>query len=88
VDGDEAGGFAGEEGREVLEQEHGPEGVDAEGVQRGVVVDLGGRAFGVEDARDGEREVEVVVLVGEQAGDGGGGVGDGRFVCRWAVPVR
>jgi hypothetical protein len=43
-------------------------------------VDLGGGFLGVEDARDGVGEAEVVCAGGEEGGGGGGGGGDGGFV--------
>ena len=51
----------GEESAEVLDEEHGAERVDLECLQRELVVDLGGRFLGVQDAWVGEGEAEVVV---------------------------
>jgi hypothetical protein len=65
----------------VLDQHHGAESVGLEGAEGVVVVDLAGRLFGVQDARDCEGEVEVVFFLRESGGEGRGGVGDGLFVC-------
>lgn len=49
----------------MLEEHHGAESVDLEGLEGVVVVYLAGRFLWVEDARNGEGEVEVGVLFGE-----------------------
>lgn len=46
-DGGEGRFLPGEEGREVLYQEQGPDGVDAEGVEAVLGVDLGGGLLGM-----------------------------------------
>lgn len=53
----------------MLEQHHGAEGVGLEGSQGIVVVYLAGRLFWVQDAGDGEREVEVGGLLRERGCD-------------------
>lgn len=63
-----AGAFARQKGPEVLGQQHGTDGVDAEAEQRIVVVDLVGRFLGKEDAGDAEAEVEVVLFGREEFG--------------------
>ena len=57
--GSDGGVFAGEKGGEMVEEEEGTESVDAEGGEGVVVGDLGGGFLRVEDAGDGEGEVEV-----------------------------
>lgn len=49
----------------MFDQHHRTEGVGAEGEEGGVVVDLRGRLFGVEDARDAEGEAEVGLVFGQ-----------------------
>ena len=53
----------------MLEQHHRTESVDLECVQSIVVVDLAGRLLWVQDAGDGEREVEVGRLFRERGCD-------------------
>jgi hypothetical protein len=81
--GGEGGLFLGEEGREVLEHQHGAEGVCAEGEEGVVGVYLGGGFFGVQDAGDHEGEVEVVRGGREVLFACFCCVCDGRFVCGW-----
>lgn len=64
----------------MLHDEHGPNGVDAEGLEGVVGVDLGGRLLGVEDAGYAECETEVVGGGGEHGAHLGGGGGDAGFV--------
>ena len=44
----------------MLDEHHGTEGIDFECFERGFVVYLRGRFFGVEDTGGAEGEVEVV----------------------------
>lgn len=64
----------------MLEQHHGAKGIDLEGMQSMVVVYLAGRFLRVENARDGECEVQEGILLREGRGYSGCGVGDGLFV--------
>lgn len=44
----------------MLDEHQGTEGIDFEGLERGIVGDLSGGFFRVEDTGDAEGEVEVV----------------------------
>lgn len=64
----------------VLHQHERPEGVDLEGLEGVGVVHLRWGLFGVEDAGEGEAEVQVVFVLGEEVGRVFGCVADGFLV--------
>lgn len=72
--------LAGQEVVEVFQDQQRADGVDLEGLQRLVAVDLRRRLLGVQYARDGEREAQVRGVAREHLLGGGGGGGDCEFI--------
>lgn len=70
----------------MLYEQEGPDGVDAEGVDAFLGVDLRGRFLGVQDAGDGEGKAEVVCLGWEESFGVGGCCGDAGLV--WLLRGR
>ena len=70
----------------MLDEQQRADGVDTEGVEAVLGVDVGGGALRVEDAGEGEGEAEVGGRGGEEGRGGADGGVDGGFVW-WMLVV-